>query len=177
MNAPLTCCVYVYYSLFPIIVAGKEDFAFPRHNWCSCMDYGVRAIAAHHAIDKGCWVSRREVPSFDSLNFWWFLFFLFWGLQVNLNEINANLQQLNRKVTLCLFLHCTLLVVNEIHLYFHYSYVLQYLISSSVNIFCAFSVLSWSTENKYCTWSKFEFIWWELGKDTVTWSLCWDEAA
>ena len=52
-ECPLTCCVYVYYSLFPIIVAGKEDFAFPRHNWCSCMDYGVRAIAAHHAIDKG----------------------------------------------------------------------------------------------------------------------------
>ena len=69
-ECPLTCCVYVYYSLFPIIVAGKEDFAFPRHNWCSCMDYGVRAIAAHHAIDKGCWVSEREVPAFDSLNFW-----------------------------------------------------------------------------------------------------------
>ena len=65
-ECPLTCCVYVYYSLFPIIVAGKEDFAFPRHNWCSCMDYGVRAIATHHAIDKGYWVSGREVPAFDS---------------------------------------------------------------------------------------------------------------
>ena len=66
-ECPRTCCVYVY-SLFPIIVAGKEDFAFPRHNWCSCMDYGVRAIAAHHAIDKGYWVSGREVPAFNSLN-------------------------------------------------------------------------------------------------------------
>ena len=73
MNTPLlvVCMYYVYYSLFPIIVAGKEDFAFPRHNWCSCMDYGVRAIAAHHAIDKGCWVSGKEVLTFDSLNFCW----------------------------------------------------------------------------------------------------------